>query len=299
MSNKAYRDDFKLSEQDVYQYVQANGSNAVSLVTAFESTRNKDYLKAAVENFPKDPFVQAKALMWLDLSPDERAKMLDAFKENAPTNAFPNFLAARDAMKRGDTQAALAEIAATKDKAYDEYDGPSMQGLEDAYLAAGRAAAEAKTLGTAEVTLPQLAQFKQLGLQFVDLAKTAAANGDMQTAQQMLMINWDIGQKMRAAEGVVPIIEELVGIAMQNATLNNWPSGVDFNGRAAPEVIAANLATRKDLQSAAPAFDKWFPTAPDEEIVDYMDTIKTAGERQAMAMLKERHPELANLPPKN
>ena len=47
MSNEAYRDDFKLSEHDIYLYVQGKGSNAVSLVAAFESTRDKDYLKAA------------------------------------------------------------------------------------------------------------------------------------------------------------------------------------------------------------------------------------------------------------
>jgi hypothetical protein len=299
MSNKAYRDDFKLSEQDVYQYVQAKGSNAVSLVTAFESTRNKEYLKAAVENFPKDPLVEAKALMWLDLSPEERSKMLDAFKESAPTNAFPNLLAAREAFKRGDTAAALAEIAAAKGKTYDEFDRESMQGLEEAYLSAGRTAAEAKTLGMAEVTLPQLVQFRELSHQLTDLAEKAGASGDSQTQQQLLTMNWEIGQKIRTGAGVLPIIEELVGISMQNGTLSKWPGGVDFDGRAASDVLAANVAARKELQSAAPAFDKWFPTAPDEEIVEYMDTIKTSGERQAMAMLKERHPELANLPPNN
>ena len=299
MSNKAYRDDFKLSEQDVYMYVREKGSNAVSLVSAFEASRNKDYLKTATEKFPNDPLVQAKALMWLDLSPEERAKMLDAFKASSPSNAFPNLLAARDAMKRGDTPAALAEIAAAKEKSYDEFDRESMQGLEDAYLSTGRGIAESKTLGMAEVTLPQLVQLKALGTEFVDLAAKAAAAGDTKTQQEMLMANWEIGQKIRAAAGVRPIITELVGIAMQNATLRGWSSGADFQGQAATDVIAGNLAARKDLQSSAPAFEKWFPSAPDQEIIDYMDMIKASGERQAMAWLKEQHPELANLQPNN
>jgi hypothetical protein len=162
MSNKLYRDDFRLSEQEVYLYVQAKGSNALSLVAAFESTRDKDYLKTAAGKFPHDPFVQAKALMWLDMSDDERARMIEAFKKSAPTNAFANFLAAQAAMKRGDTKAALEELSAAKTKGYDEYDRESAQGLEDAYLFAGRPEAEAKTLGMSEITLPQLAQFKQM-----------------------------------------------------------------------------------------------------------------------------------------
>jgi hypothetical protein len=48
-----------------------------------------------------------------------------------------------------------------------------------------------------------------------------------------------------------------------------------------------------------PAFDKWFPTAPDEEIINYMETLKTSGERQAFAWLKEKHPELALIGPPN
>src|SRR5256885_1528389 len=41
ISDSEYRDDFNLSEQEVYMYVRAKGSNALSLVAAFESTRNK------------------------------------------------------------------------------------------------------------------------------------------------------------------------------------------------------------------------------------------------------------------
>ena len=67
ISNEDDHEDFKLSEQEVYMFVQAKGSNAVSLVAAFESSRDREYLKAAFEKFPNDPFVQAKALLWLDL----------------------------------------------------------------------------------------------------------------------------------------------------------------------------------------------------------------------------------------
>ena len=299
MSNEANRDDLKLSEHEVYLYVQAKGSNALSLVAAFESTRDKDYLKTAAEKFPSDPFVQAKALMWLELSEEERAKMIDAFKKSAPTNSFANFLAAQAAMKRGDAKTALEELAAAKTKGYDEYDRESAQGLEDAYRFAGRPEAEAKTLGMSEITLPQLAQFKALGKQFVDLAEKAGVAGDTKTQQDLLMVNWMIGEKFREASGLVPVITELVGIAMQNITLGKWPADVPIMDQSKDDVLAANMAARKDVQSLTPVFDKLFPTAPEDEIIKYMDTLKNSGERQAFAWLREQHPEFRQIPPPN
>jgi len=291
ISEKAYRDDFKLSEHDVYLYVQAKGSNALSLVTAFETSRNKEYLKAAVEKFPSEPLVQAKALMWLDMSDEDRARMIEDFKKSAATNAYPNMLAAKEAMKRGDTTGALAELAAAKEKDYEEYFRESMQGAEEAYLSAGRLEAEAKILGISDITLPHLVQLKMLGQQFLELAEKAGAAGDTKTQQEMLQVNWEIGQKLRSAPESVPMISELVGIAMQNATLTKWPADVNFGDRLAPDIRNSNLAARKDMQAGAPVFDKWFPNAPDEEIINYVERIKTSGEQRAMAWLREQHPE--------
>lgn len=294
MMTNGYRADFKLSEQEVYMYVQAQASNAPSLVSAFESTRDKDYLRTAAERFPADPFVQAKILIH-DAIPEDRAKWMDAFKKNAPDNALANYLAATDALKGGDTKGALAEIAAAKDKSYDEFYRESVQGLEDAYIAAGHSAAESKTLGMAEITLPQLVQLKGLSKQFADLAAQAAASGDTAAQQQLLRANWDIGEKLRSASDKVSIITELMGLAMENSSLRAWPAGVPFENRSADDVLAGNIAARNQLQTAGPFFEKWFPTAPEEEIAEYMDTIKSVGESQAMAWLKDRHPDLAQI----
>jgi hypothetical protein len=292
ISNDADRSDFKLSEQDIYLFLQTKGSNALSLVAGFESTRDKEYLKNAIAMYPHDPFVQAKALMWLDLSDDERAKLTEDLKKTAPTNAFANFLAARDAMKRGDTQSALAELAGAKGKGFDEYFRESSEGLEAAYASAGFSDAEARILGSSEITLPYLAQFKSLGRQFIELAEKAATSGDAKTQQELLMVNWEIGQKLRAPTGSAPIITELVGIAMENATLHAWPKDTPFGGHPAPEVINANNSEGKSLKIAGPALMEWLPAAPDEEIITFMDLQKNSGERRALAWLTDLHPEL-------
>jgi hypothetical protein len=296
MSNKANRDDFKLTLHDVLLYVEANRSNAVSLVTAFEATRDKDFLKAAAEKFPNDPFVQLKVLLH-DVLPEERAKWIEAFKKSSPDNALANLLAARDAMKNGDVKGALAEIAASRSKPYDEMMRESAQALEEAYLAAGRSIGEAKALGMAEITLPHLAQLKKFGGEFLNLAEKSATSGDAKAQQDLLLINWQIGEKLRSAPDSSPLITELVGIAMQNATLKKWPVETPFGDRSASEVIAANMAARAELQNAGPIFDAWFPTAPEQEVISYMDRIKSFGERDAMSWLRQRHPELAQLRP--
>ena len=292
ISGEAYRDDLKLSEQEIYLYVQAKGSNAVSLVAAFESTRDKEYLKTALEKFPNDPFVQAKALMWVDLGDEERAKLIEAFKKSSPTNALANFLAARAAIGRGDTQAAKAELVSAKGKGYEEYFRDSIQGLEDAYRFTGRSEAEAKVLGSSEITLPHLAQLKSLGKEFLDLAAKAGARGDIKTQQQLVMLNWEIGHALRKASGGVPIITEFVGIAMENAALRGWPQEISFDDRAPTDLIAENNAYRKSVQVVGPAFDEWLPNAPDEEIITYMEMLKTSGEREAFRWLLQLHPEL-------
>ena len=296
ISNESYRDDFKLSEQDVFLFVQAQGSNAVSLVAAFEATRDKDYLRTALEKFPTNAFVQSKALLWLDLSDDARAKVIEDFKKSAPTNSYPHYFAAREAMKRGDTQAAIAELAAAKGKGYEEYFGDSADGLEAAYRAAGYSEADAKMLGGCDITLPQLAQIKSLGREFLKIAENAAAAGDTKTQQQMALLNWEIGRQLRAASGSVPIITELVGLAMENHTLRAWPAGMDFDGRTTADHIEANNADRGEIRIAGPVFSAWFPTAPDQEIITYMDMIKNSGEREALKWLVELHPELKNAP---
>jgi hypothetical protein len=294
ISGEGYRDDFKLSEQDVFLFVQAQGSNAVSLVAAFEASRNKDYLKAALEKFPTNAFVQSKALLWLELSDEQHAKVTEDFKKSAPTNAFANYIAARHAIKRGDTQTALAELMAAKGKGFEEYFRDSTEGLEAAYASAGYSEAEAKLLGSCDITLPHLAQIKGVGRYFLDLAEKAGAAGDTKTQQQMALLNWEIGQTLRKASGSVPVITELVGIAMENHSLRGWPAGTDFSGRPPTDWLEANNADRNEIRIAGPVFFEWFPTAPDNEIITYLDTLKNSGEREALKWLLELHPELKN-----
>jgi hypothetical protein len=293
ISNEKDRSDFKLSEADVYLYLQANKSNAMSLVTAFEISRDKDYLKTALEKFPKDPFVLAKALLF-DAVPEDRAKLIEQLKESSPDNALPHMFAARDAMSSGDVARALAEVKASEGKSFNDFTRESAQGLEEAYLLAGRSIAEAKALGSAEITLPHLAQIKAAGRQMLELAEQRAAAGDTAGQLELLKANWQLGASFRNSGNQGILITDYVGLSMQNPTLSKWPAGTPapFLARTPEEELAANKNYRQEMREITPMFEKWFPHAPEHEIITYMDRVKTFGEQNAMLWLKERHPEL-------
>lgn len=293
ISGSTNRGDFKLSPQEVYTYLQAAHSNAVSLVTAFQATHDPEFLKQAAERFPNDPLVQSKILA-NDIFPGERAKWIEALKKSSPENSFPNLMAARDALKQGDTTRALAELNAAGSKGFNDFTRESMQGLEEAYLSAGRTLPEAKALGTAEITLPHMVQFNGLGRDLQKAAYERAGAGDTAGQLQFLKANYDAGAQFRLSPTQGILITDLVGLGMQNATLRAWPAGTPapFLDAAPADSLAANIAYRKDIQVGAPLFEKWFPTAPEQEVINYMDRAKSFGELEAIKWLRERHPEL-------
>lgn len=294
VSNTADRSDFKLSEQDVFSYLEANRSNAVSLVTAFSATGNKEFLKIAAARFPNDPLVQSKVLMH-DVLPEERQKWVDAFKQSAPDNAFGNLLSAQDLMKQGNTQAALAELGTAQGKTFDDYTRETAQGLEEAYLAAGRSIAEAKVLGGSEVLLPHLAQLKGVGAQFLNAAVEREKAGDLAGQLEYLKANWEIGNHFRqSGKGV--LITDLVGLVMENLTYRAWPANTPaaFVEGSLGDAVKWNTSHQAEIRGGASIFEKWFVNASEAEVISYMDRSKAFGEMDAVRWLKERHPELAN-----
>jgi hypothetical protein len=297
MMNGTNRTEFALSPQEIYSYVEANHSNALSLVTAFQATHDKEFLKRAAERFPRDPLVQSKVLL-NDLFPEDRAKWIQALKESSPDNSLGGLLAARELVKNGDFAHAQEELRAIEGKTFNDFTHESMQGLEEAYLSAGRSIAEAKTLGASEVELPHYAQFKWLGNQFVDKAKEFAAQGNQDKQIEYLAENWEVATQFRRASQHGTLLGDLVGLAMQNNSLRAWPAGVEAptgepeKWGKAEDVLAANAAYRKDIHAGTDLFNKWFPSAPDSEVITYMDRTKALGEQNALQWLRDRHPEL-------
>ncbi len=282
-----------LTESDIANYLAQNHTNALSLLTAFQASGDREFLRQAATNFPEDPLVQARVLMH-NLYPDQRQQWLDALKKSAPENSLPNFLAARDFMDQGSPTAALAEITSAADKHFDDYYRQSALGLEEAYLEAGRSPVEAKALGGSEILLPQLAPLKNLGVQLADLSADYGKAGDAASQQALLTGVYEMGSQLRDNGNRGTLITSLVGLALQNIVLQHWPEGTpaDIIEVSVADQLTANQQYRQNLKADNQLLTQWLPSASETEIVAYLDHRQSLGEENALKWLKDRHPEL-------
>lgn len=285
MEGKLDRSEYALQPHEVAEYLRQNRTNAVSLLTAFAATHDREYLRMAGKAFPNDSYVQSQMLMH-DVFPEDRQKWIDAFKASAPDNSFANLLSAQERMRAGDVAGALADVAAAQGKTFEDFTRQSMVSLTEAYMASGRSIAEANVAGSAEVLLPHLAQIKRLA---EGLMAQAAENPAATQAA------WQIGTHLRQENGGI-LLTDAVGLAIQNILLRDWPAGqpAPFLDVSVEEQLAANRAHRQNVQAGTALFDSWLPNAPEHEVISYIERIKTFGEWDALNWLRARHPELAN-----
>jgi hypothetical protein len=279
-----------LTEAEIANYLAQNHTNALSLLTAFQASGDREFLRQAAANFPDDPLVQARVLVH-NLYPDQRQQWLDALKKSAPENSLPNFLAARDYMDQGNATAALAEITSTANKHFDDYYRHSALGLEEAYLGAGRSPAEAKALGGSEILLPQLAPLKSLGVQLADLSAEYGKAGDSASQQALLNGVYEMATQLRDNGNQGTLVTSLVGLALQNIVLQHWPEGIpaDVIQSSIADQLAANQQYRQSIKADTHLLSQWLPSASESEIIAYLDHRQSLGEENALKWLKSRH----------
>lgn len=289
--------EHKLSEAELAKFFVESHTNAVSLIAAFESTHRKEFLEQAAASFPDDPLVQAQVLV-NKIFPEDRQKWIDALKKSSPANSLPNFLLASDLLGAGDAIGAVKELQSAQGKTFRDYSRETAIGLEEAYLSAGRTPAEAKAYGSSEVLLPALASFKSIAVKLADVAAQYRAAGDLESARNVLEASWQTGHQLRSAGNEGTLIAELVGLAMENISLQRMDAGAapSFLNHSVQEELARNKESRQEITTGARLFSAWLPTASDNELMIYFDRTKLFGERAAMNWLKERHPDLGPTP---
>jgi hypothetical protein len=167
-----------------------------------------------------------------------------------------------------------------------------MIGLEEAYRAAGHPPEVALALSASELHLPALAPFKKLGSQLADLAGEYARAGDAQSQERLLEGVWQTGSQLRESGRDGPLITDLVGLALQNITLQRWPENIPapFLDVPVSTRLEMNQSFRTELRQTSELFGQWLPTAPDHEITSYYQRLRMLGEKEAMNWLKQRNP---------
>lgn len=286
----------KLTAERAEAFLSANHRNAASLVAASRVFGDKTYLHEAMEKFPNDPHVAFDAYFLngphdstKPASP-ERRQWLDALKQADPDNALPNYLAAADDFKAGNTQGALQELQASAGKSFNSYVLDSLQSTEEAYREAGYSEADAKTAAANDLLLPHLAENKKLAQDIAELAGQYQQSGDIASAQNLLQAGLSLGQQV-GAPSEFPPIDTLVGVAIQKIVLGAMdPASPCLDtGTTVQQQLDALNQYRDSLKALAPQEEAILPRLTDADRASFYERLPMFGWPATMRWAVEKY----------
>lgn len=279
----------KLSRDQVESYLTQNRRSAESLVAAFRLAGDHALLQEAAEKSPNEPRVSFAG--WIaaqtknDASPEERRQWLDGLKQSAPDNALANYLSAQDYFKSGQTDRAVEELIAAAGKSkFQDYSADYAQSVEEAYLAAGSSEAEAKAIAAYDVLLPHLAEMRRLSESLPNLAALYRQAGDEPSAQAILQMGLDLGQRLEESSGGSLTTRDMVGLAIQRNLLKGLEPGAPYGntGQTVQNQLDALTERVESIKGLWKAAQPVLESVPDQELIRYFDRMKTFGETEAL-----------------
>jgi hypothetical protein len=274
----------KLTAEQAESYLKANPRNAASLLAAYRTTGDPALLKEAMQKYPSDPQVAFEALFNKDASTEERRQWLDVLKQSAPENSLANYLSALDYFKAGQTDLAVQELEAASDKAqFQDYRLEAAQNDIEVYLAAGYSVADAKTLGMAQVVLPQLQPLRNLARDYIiPLATSYQQTGDQASAQAASQMALNLAQRLEVPPGF--LINQLVGMAIERTAFSAMDPNSPYGGPGQTVQDQINQLTdqRAALKELGQQFDTVKQTLSDQDWINYRDREMNFGEVAAM-----------------
>jgi RNA polymerase sigma factor (sigma-70 family) len=281
----------KLTRTQVESYLQTNGRTASSLLAGYRTSRDKELLKEAMQKFPNDPQVAYEAAFDPDLSPAEKRQWLNTFEQSSPDNATANYLSALNYFNAGQIDQGIQELTAASGKQFQDYTLDRWRNDEEAYLSAGYSPAESGYISTFDLTLPQLAQVKQLGQDLVDLSSAYGKSGDQASAQAALQMALNLGQRYVSSSAGEAVIDQVVGIAVERMALASMNPNSPYGdtGRTVQDQLNQLTQQRVALRSLVQQVDGILPTVSDQDWVNYTDRWMVFGEAAANQWLVEKY----------
>ncbi len=280
----------KLTREQIDAFLKENRRNAGSLLAVFRAMDDPAFLKEAEEKYPNDPRVAFAAALKSD-SPTERRQWLDQFKQSAPDNAMANYLSALDYFKSGQTDQAVQELMAAPGKAqFQDYSWDFVQNAEEAWRAAGYSEAETRMVATWQLMLPHLAEFQGLSQNIMDLAKSYRQAGDEASAQAMMQLNLNLGQRMDASTGD-PLLGQLVGVAIERNTLGAMDpaSAYGDTGQTVADRLAQLDQQKTTIHDLVKQIEPLQQTMTPQDWITYNDRTRAFGEVNAIHWLLDKY----------
>jgi RNA polymerase sigma factor (sigma-70 family) len=274
----------KLTAEQAEAYLKANGRNAASLLAAFRTTDDPALLEEAKQKYPNDPQVAFEAAFKKEATPEERRQWLDALKISAPNNALANYLSAQEYFKGGQNDRAVEELVAASGKSqFHDYTQERMQDDEEAYLTSGYSVAEAKTVSSMQLLLPQLAEMKQLCLNTVELANSYRQAGDEVSAQSALQMAVNLGTRYGNDAPGEPVINQLVGNAVQRIALGKMDPSSPFggDGQTVQNQLDQLNKQNAEIREMSQKVESLLPMMSEQDWINYKDRWRVFGEDAA------------------
>ena len=276
----------KLSPEQIATYLRDHASSASSLLAVARITGDRAFLQEALRTFPHDPQVLFDSILFTEITPAERRKALEDFCQAAPGNALADYLSALDHFENGRGDDGVRAMWKGFNKAQmDDYILNTVQGVEEAYLSAGYSRAQAAATAFFTTAFPQVSRLSALSRNLLDLQAQYAQAGDGQSAQTIAEMGVRLGTQIQQQSGHGPLIEEVVGIAIERRSL----ARIDPNAilEASGQTVAMRLkeleqrsAMIKELVAIDPS------TLKEGEVCDYLERAKLYGEEYALRWLQ-------------
>ena len=274
----------KLAVGQVESYLKENRRSAASLLAAFRSTGDPALLEEAMQKFPDEPQVAFEAAFKKGATPEEQRQWLNSLKQSASENALADYLSAAHYFKTGHPDQAVQDIITASGKPqFQDYTLERVQDDEEAYRAAGYSVAEAKTIPSMQLLLPQLAQMKELSQNLTELAKSYRQSGDESSAQAVLQMAASLGQRYSHVTPGEPEISQLVGIAIERIALNGLDPNSPYGsaGVTVKNRLDQLAQQRAELEQLARETETLQPLMSDQDLISYKDRWRNFGEAAA------------------
>jgi len=281
----------KLTLEQVEPFLKANHRSGISLVVASRASGDPALLQEAMEKHPNDPQVAFAAVFKPESTPEDRRKWLDQFQQSAPDNSLANYLSAYDRFKSGNTDQAVQELTAAAGKQpFADYSMDFIMAAEEAYRTAGFSVAEAKTLADSQLLLQQLSQLKDLNRNMIDLAASYRQTGDNASAQTLLQMGVNLGERLQT-QSAQPLISELVGIAVETVALKSMDANAPLTDRnqTVQDRLYQLTQERNDIKGLRTDYVNFREQMTDQDWISYSERRRLFGEHAAFQWLASKY----------
>ncbi len=279
-----------LTPEEIASYVQLNNADAQSLLAAFETSQDIQWLQQAAEAHPDDPRVMFAVINFGDDSiPGDRLDWIGKLSQAAPDNALADYLSAAELLKRGKPDEAIRSLLGAQGKTtFDDYTIHTLQAAEEMHTRAGRSPAEAKATAGIQTRLPHLKELRDLGRGMAMLYGERVAAGNTQSADSIAAAGLNMGRHMSVGSGNRYLLNELVGIATEKIFLDALDPNQEhaFLDRPTAELQQELQKQRDNIKALAGRFNP--ETMSDADVIAYFDRVKLYGEYETLKWLYNR-----------